>query len=291
MRNKKQMYPQYFLLPALIIYTLLVLIPSFSGFYFGFTNWNSMRPVAKWIGLKNFINIFSNSSGMGHVFLNTTIYAVFTTVFKLILGLVLALLLNKKLRTRNVLRAIYFLPMMLATVALGIVFTEILKPSGLLNTFLGSIGLASLQRQWTQDPSLCIWSLASIEVWRASGFAMVIFLAALQAVPQELYESVEMDGAGPWNTFAHITLPNLLPAIEVNVSLGLISGFKAFDLILVVTNGGPGHASEVLNVSVYNEFSKGLYGYSTAMSVVLFIIITAVYLAVNRIFRKAEVDL
>lgn len=285
---KNKVYPQYFILPGLLIYLIFVIIPNLTGFYYAFTNWNAMIPTPKFIGLKNFRDIFDASSGMGGVFLNTMYFALSTTIFKLLAGLFLALLLNRKLKTRNALRAIYFLPMTVATIVIGIVFSEILKPQGLVNEILRNLGLGFFAKGWIQDPELAIWSVSGVDIWRGTGFTMAVFLAALQSIPQELGEAARIDGAGSWHVFRYITIPHLFHSIEICVTLGLLGGFKVFDLVYVVTNGGPGHASEVLNVTVFNEFSQGTYGYSTAMGVLLFLLITVLYFALNMIFRKVE---
>ena len=286
----KKMYPQYLLLPAVLLYFVLFLIPNFASFYYAFTNWNVVSTTIKFIGLDNFREMFSSSAGNGDVFKNTAIFALCTTVLKIGFGLVLALLLNEGIRSRNVLRAVYFLPITISTVLLGVMFSEIFSPQGILNHFLTGIGLESWTHSWIAEPKLAIWSISLVEIWRASGFAMAVFLAALQMIPKEIYEAVEMDGAKSFQKLVHITLPYLYQAFVINTLLGLISGFKVFDLIYVLTNGGPARASEVFNVTILNEFSKGNYGLSTAMGLMLFLFITIVYFFINAIFKKFEVD-
>ncbi|MCG7381691.1 sugar ABC transporter permease [Paenibacillus sp. ACRRY] len=286
----RKMYPQYLLIPAFVLYLALFLAPNLTSFFYAFTNWNAYGNAIKFIGLDNFREIFSGSSGNGGVFINTIIFAVFTTVLKIVFGLFLALLLNEGLRTKNVLRAIFYMPITLSTVLLGITFSEIFNPDGLLNKVLKSIGLEFLTNSWLSDPQLAIWSISSVEVWRASGFAMAIFLAALQTIPKEIHEAAEMDGAGSYHKLFNITLPYLYQSIVINTILGMIAGLKVFDLIYVISNGGPARKSEVLNLTILNEFGKGNYGYSTALGLLLFVFVTAVYFIVNAIFKKFEVD-
>ncbi|MDG0791543.1 sugar ABC transporter permease [Cohnella ginsengisoli] len=289
-RITKKMYPQYLLLPAFIIYAILFLLPNLTSFYYAFTNWNMVGTTVKFIGLDNFRDIFSESSSNNGVFVNTAIFAIYTTVLKIVFGLILALVLNEGIRSRNVLRAVYFMPITLSTVLLGVMFTEIYSPDGILNRILRTFGLDSWTHSWVAEPKLAIWSIASVEVWRASGFAMAVFLAALQMVPKEVQEAAEMDGASRWQRLYHITLPFLYQAFVINTLLSLISGLKVFDLIYVISNGGPARSSEVLNVTVLNEFSKGNYGLSTAMGLILFLFVSVVYFLLNAVFKKFEVD-
>jgi len=291
--NKKLMkrsYPELLIIPSFIIYIIFIMAPNIASFFFSFTNWNAFSSTIRFTGLDNLKDIFSSSSGISHVLLNTTIFAFFSTIFKILIGLVLAVFLNEGIRSRDALRAIFFLPMTFATVLVGIMFSEMYQPDGLINSCLSAIGLQSLCQNWITNTHLAIWSCAGVEVWRASGFAMAVFLAALQMVPKEIYEAVEVDGANRWQKFVHITIPYLYQSFEVNIILGLISGFKVFDIVYLVTNGGPGNASEVLNVTVLNDFSKGLYGHSTALGMILFVFITMIYFIVNSILTKFEVD-
>lgn len=283
-------YPEYMLVLALLLYLVFILGPNVASFFYSFTNWNAYTGDVKFTGLQNLKDMLGISAGIPHVMLNTIIFAMASTVFKIVFGMILAVFLNEAIRTRNALRAIYFMPMMIATIVVGVMFTQIYRPDGLLNECLRAIGLGALAEKWITDPTLAIWSCAGVEVWRASGFAMAVFLAALQMVPKEIYEAVDVDGANRWQKFVHVTLPFLYQAIELNVIFGLISGLKVFDIVYLVTNGGPGRASEVLNVTVLNEYSKGLYGYSTALGMILFIFITVIYFGASRLLTKFEVD-
>jgi raffinose/stachyose/melibiose transport system permease protein len=286
----KKMFPQYLLLPALILYFVLFLVPNIASFYYAFTNWNAVSSVVKYIGLDNFKEIFSSASGNGGVFKNTAIFAIYTTVLKIVFGLILALLLNEGIRTKNILRAIFFMPITLSVVLIGIMFSEIYSPDGILNGTLKLIGLSSWAHAWIAETQIAIWSIATVEVWRASGFAMAIFLAALQMIPKEIFEATEIDGATSFQKLFYITLPYLYHAIVLNTLFGMISGLKVFDLIYVISNGGPVRSTEVLNVTVLNEFSKGSYGYSTAMGLILFLFVTLAYFGVSYVFKKFEVD-
>lgn len=287
MRNIK-VYSGGFLVPGLLIYIILFLLPCIMGLYYSFTNWNSMSDTMKFIGLDNYKQIWSAGTGTLKVFNSTILYAFGTTVFKIILGLILALLLNEGIRSKNVLRMIFFMPITLSPLIIGIIFAQIFHPTGVLNDFLLLVGLDSLAHAWIAEPKLALWSSMSVEIWKASGFSMAIFLAGLQMIPKSLYEAADIDGANLWGKFKHITLPLLMPSISINSVLGVISGLKVFDMIYPLTNGGPGRATEVINITVFNEFSKGDYGYATALGVVMFVFITIISFAVLGAFTKAN---
>jgi raffinose/stachyose/melibiose transport system permease protein len=155
---------------------------------------------------------------------------------------------------------------------IGLIFRSILHPSsGLLNRLLGAMGLEFLGRQWLADPGTVWGSIFAVDAWRGIGYVMTIFLAGLQAIPRELYESADIDGAGFWRKLIRVTLPMIVPSISINLTFGLAYGLKVFDIIYVLTNGGPGHETEVLATSVFREFSSGNYGVSAALNTMLFL--------------------
>jgi raffinose/stachyose/melibiose transport system permease protein len=170
----------------------------------------------------------------------------------------------------------------------GIVFKSILHPAtGLLNDFLRGIGLDFLAQQWLVDPAIALYSVIGVDTWKGVGYIMVILLAGLQAIPQDYYEAADIDGASGWKKLLHITVPLLMPAITVTTVLNLLHGLKVFDIVYVLTNGGPGYATEVVFTSVFKEFSKGRYGISTALSTLLFVIMIFVgYFTIRTMTRE-----
>ena len=283
-------YPQYFILPAFLLYAALFILPSLLGIGYSLTDWNIYRTAIDYIGLANFKEIFSTSS-YRLIIGNTFLFAIITTIFKMIFGLALALVLNENLRTRQVLRTIFYLPVVMSPLVIGLVFISIFNPTrGLLNQALRGIGLEALSRQWLADYTTAMPVVMAVEIWRMSGYCMVIFLAGLQLIPQNLYEVASIDGAGGWQKFVNITLPFLRLSITMNLILNIIWGLKAFDIIFILTKGGPGHMSEVINVSVFDEFSSGRYGFATALGVVIFIFTSMIAFIVLRVLSKREVD-
>ena len=281
-------YKKIYILPAFLVFFVLFLLPSILGLFYSFTNWNVMSDDIRFIGLDNYRNIFSDSS-MWKVFQNTGFYAVLTSILKGAVGLMLALALNREIRSRNLLRTLFFLPMILSNLIVGLVFQQVFHPdTGILNEGLRMIGLSGLTHGWLIEPDIVMWSCVAIEVWKAAGFNMVIFLAGLQLVPQDMYEACEMDGANGWQKFLNITIPFIVPSITINMLLNVISGLKVFDVIFALTNGGPGRSSEVVNITIFNQFSMGDYGYGTALNTVMFLVLSVISNAVIWFYTSRE---
>jgi len=223
---------------------------------------------------------------------NTLLYSFSVTFLRNLFGLILALMLNAKIFGRNLLRTIFYFPMVVAPVVIGYLFTAVYNPgNGLLNVFFKVAGLGFLAQDWLNDPKIALFSVIMTDVWRTSGFVMVIYLAGLQVIPGELYESASIDGAGSKWKFFNVTFPLLAPTITVNVVLALIGTMKVFVMVLVLTKGGPGYATEVMNTYILRSFSIGLYGYGTAMGLVLTLFILLFGLPVLLFLRSREIEL
>ncbi len=290
--KRQSLYPGYFLISALLLYSALFILPSILGFGFSLTNWNSFSNKIRYIGFENFREIFSSSGRSFSFLVNTLKFALTTTVLKVLIGLLLALALNRDFRTKNILRTVFYLPVVLSPLVIGLVFTSIFHPvDGLLNAILNAVGLHGLTRQWLADVSTAMGAVMSVEVWRLSGYSMVIFLAGLQVIPGMYYEAADIDGANGLKKFVMITLPFLRPAFTVNVILNLIWGLKVFDIVFVLTRGGPGYATGVLNTAVFYEFSAGRYGFATALGVVIFLITTFVAFVTLRLLDRREIEI
>jgi len=288
----QKIYPQYFLLPALLLYLALFILPSLIGIGYGLTNWNAWSQDIRYIGLENFAEILSGDPRNMLFIRNTLLFAAVTTVLKVGIGLVLALILNGGLRTRNALRTVFYLPVVLSPLVIGLVFASVFDPTrGLLNQALRAVGLPGLVRAWLVDVRTALPAVMGVEVWRLSGYCMVIFLAGLKVIPESYFEAASIDGASAWQKFHRITLPFLQPALSINVVLNLIWGLKVFDLVFVLTRGGPGFATGVLNTAVFFEYSSGRYGMATALGVAILVITSIVALFVLRILNRRTVEL
>lgn len=283
----KKVYTYKLVIPGLLIYTLLYLLPTIVGFGYSFTNWNIINFAnPKFNGIDNYITIFATEA---KTYLkpvgNTIVFATVTALLKAVAGLGLAVLLNKGLKTKGILRAIFFMPYVIAPLIAGYVFSSLLHPNGILNEFLRACNLDFLAHSWLTERATALPAVMFAEVWKMVGLNMVIFIAGLQTIPQSYYEAASIDGASAWKSFVNITLPCLLPSVTINAVLNIINGFNAFDLILALTNGGPGDATAVINTLIYTEYGSGRLGMASALGVVI-VVITTVIAAVLQIFMS-----
>lgn len=288
-KNINKIYPLYLAAPTLIIFSVLFILPFFMAIYYSFTDWNLRS--ASFVGLDNYIEMLSNPE-LNISFKNTFIFAALTTVLKVIFGLMLAVLLNRQLKTRGFLRSTFFLPAVINNVAVGITFIALLHPgTGLVNRILKGLGLSFLAQDWLADPRYAIYSASMVEVWKYSGLCMIIFLAALQTISREYYEASDIDGANSWQKFKNITFPLIIPAFNNVLVISIIGGLKVFDIILATTGGGPGRATYVLNLLVYNSFSYSFYGEACAGSTMLAVIVGLIAFIVYKLVGKKEVEM
>jgi raffinose/stachyose/melibiose transport system permease protein len=255
--------------PALILYTFVVLVPSGQGAVLAFTDWDGLSPVKHFVGLANFREIFSDPASRGAA-QNTVIIAVSITVIQNLVGLLLALGVNAKIKSRNLLRMLLLAPAVMTPVVTGYLWKYMYAPDGAINRLFAVAGLESLHQDFLGNQSVVLWSIIAVVVWQFSGYSMVIFLAGLQGVPVDVMEAAAVDGAGPVQRFWHVVRPALAPALTVNLMLSIIGGLKLFDQVWVMTGGGPGYASQTLSTMIYtNAFQFNEYGYSIALALVL----------------------
>ena len=199
------------------------------------------------------------------------------------------MLLTSRIRLKGLFRGLIFFPVLVSTVAVGITFSTLMQPSvGLINTFLGSIGLPT--PDWLGNPKLALFSVALVDVWKGIGLAMVIFIAGILSIPVEYFEAARLEG-GAWVAFRHVIIPLSRNATFTVILLSFIGGLRTFDLIWTMTHGGPGFASDVLTSVIYKEYQAGFYGLSTAGNVVLFILVTAIVYPLMRFFNRLELEL
>ncbi|HVP22144.1 MAG TPA: sugar ABC transporter permease [Anaerolineaceae bacterium] len=286
MRNK--VYPFYFVIGALVLYLLFFVVPSLMGFFYAFTNWNSYSSDVNFVGLENFELIFSAGQGYLHYIANTIVFTVVTIIVKTVIALALAVLLTRGVRRLAPLyRMIIYLPAVLPMLAVSLIFRSILNPAtGLLNTGLHTIGLDFLAQKWLVDPSWAMPSVIGVDTWKGVGYLMVIMIAGIEAIPSEYFEAAAIDGANSWKSFRHIMLPQLTPVLAVTTVLNLLYGLKVFDIIFVLTNGGPGHATDTVYTIIFDEFSKGRYGVATALSSLLFLAMIGLGYLVIRVMNR-----
>lgn len=278
-------YRYWFLLPALAVFTVFFLLPAFYGMYLSLTDASTYVPDTHFVGLANYRLLGQDSSVLWNATRNQFVYAACVTAGKTVLGVAIAFLLNRAFHGARLLRVVVYLPIMFSTVVVGLLFDYILKSDGPLNTVLKPLGLA---RDWFGSFDLALYSVTAVDTWMGVGWTVVLVLAALQAVPTELVESAQLDGAGPWQVAWRVKIPFIRHAITLAALLTFISGMKAFDMIYATTGGGPGTATEVLTSFVYKQLNTGALGYAAAVNVVQFLLITTVALVINRFVRKTE---
>jgi raffinose/stachyose/melibiose transport system permease protein len=271
--------------PAVLLYAVFVIYPLFRGAFVSLYQWDGISPAMTWFGLRNYK--YALEDPVFRLSLrNTFQYAIGVTIVKNVLGLGLAVLLNRKLRGRAFFRTAGFLPVMFSFVVVGVLWSRIFNPTfGLADKVLQSVGLGSMLPGWLSDPHLALWSVMWVDVWKWTGFHMVLYLAALQSVPQELYEAAAIDGAGRWQRFRRVTVPSIRPVIAFSTLLALTGAFVAnYDVVYVMTGGGPLNSTQVaLTYIVSKAFNSQEVGLANAMSIILFIgvaIIGAVQLSI-----------
>lgn len=287
--TKKKNYPVYFLIPGILIFVLFFIVPFFVGFGYSFTNWDFIK--SDFVGLNNYITILTDPT-MNIAFKNTFLFAIVTTVGKVGLGLLLAVFLSRKFFLTNYLRTIYYLPAVINTIAIGITFTAMMHPTkGLINTFLSAIGLEQIAPNWLSDPKIAMLSICFIEIWKWTGYTMMILLAGMQNISQDYYEAAQVDGATGWQKFRYVTLPLLAPSLNNAVILSVIGGLKVFDIVLATTGGGPGVTTQVFNSIIYRSYSYNLQGQASAGTIILAVIVLITTLITNKIIVGKEVEL
>lgn len=279
--NRDKVYPKYMVFVPLIIFVIFFVIPSTIGYLYAFTDWSSLKPNfsdLQFTGLTNLIDMITNRK-VPVALLNTFIYAIVKTVVVTVLGLVLAYILNRKIRSRNALRTVYFLPAVLSSLVVGLVFSAVFQTrGGTMNEIIQFFG--GKRVQWFGSRWTGVFAISFAEVWRNVGYAMVISLAGMQSVSSDYLEAARIDGANEWRSYIHVTLPLIMPTVNVNILFSLIYGLKMFDLIYVMTKGGPGGATESFGTLMYNEMGAGRYATSVAVNLiftVLLIIVAVLY--------------
>ncbi|MBR4529167.1 MAG: sugar ABC transporter permease [Lachnospiraceae bacterium] len=289
--NRNKVYPRYFALGALIIYFVFFFLPGLIGVGYSFTDWSAYSDELHFVGFQNFRTVFSADENYMKIISNTLAFTFITTVLKNVIGLILALLLTKSIRFLNMHRGIVFMPSVLSTLIIGMIFKSILDPkSGLLNSFFRSVGLEMLAQKWLVSSELAFGSVMAVDIWRGVGYIMTILIAGILSISSDYYEAAAIDGAGGWKKFWYITFPLILPTLATTTVLNVIYGLKVFDMVYALTNGGPGKATtEVLYTAVFKKFGTGQYAVGTALSSVMFVIMIIVGIYMIRIMTKNEV--
>ncbi len=276
--------------PALALFAVFIVYPLLQGVRISFTNWNGYSPTFDWVGWQKYER-FLTDTRVHQALLNTFVYGIGSTTLQNLLGLLYALFLNEKLRGKNLVRSIVYLPVIVSPLIMGYIFYFFFQyDGGAINDILALFGREPVN--WLGSGASSVPIITLVNTYQYMGIAMVIFLAGLQSIPEEYYEAAMIDGATPWGRFRYITLPLLMPAITVNVVINLIGGLKLFDVIMAMTKGGPGYASQSLSTMMYTlYFTRQDAGYAAALGNLMFLLITGISISALIILRRREVQL
>ncbi|MCE5188416.1 MAG: sugar ABC transporter permease [Eubacteriales bacterium] len=285
MRNKRISPAQFLSLPALMIYGMFFVYPLFSGIGMSMTDWDGMSE-ASFVGLQNFIDFFQDARAM-HDIRTTLIFAAGSAALLNLVGLLYALLMNGNFRGKSIARVIIYLPAIISPLIMGYIWFFLLQPGrGFLYYAFIQLGLPDLIGSWMSSYPSALLVLVLVNVWQFSGMTMIIYLAGLQSIPTELSEAARIDGASAWQRFWSVTIPMLMPAIRINVVTNIIGSLSVFDVIMALTEGGPGYATESLSIYIMRMCYGSRTGYSTAVAMILFFIILVPVLVSMRLTRQ-----
>ncbi|WP_344612736.1 sugar ABC transporter permease, partial [Dactylosporangium salmoneum] len=270
-RRAKRLELALLLTPALVLFVGFVLLPIAAAVYYSFYKWTGFSP-RTWFGLGNYERIFEDDVFLRSL-LHNIIIAVLSVAIQLPLSIGIALLLNRRIRGRAALRLIVFAPYVLSEAITAVVWLLMLQPDGLVDQLLKGFGLGGLVQQWLADGDLVLYTLFVVITWKYLGFGIILLLAGLQGIPAELREAAATDGATPWQTTRSITLPLLGPTIRIWIFLSIIGSLQLFDLVWIMTLGGPANASSTMATYLLDHgFSRYEFGYGSAVAVVLFVV-------------------
>lgn len=288
--RKRKLFMNLFYLPAILLFGIFVIYPLGKGIFLSFTNWNGYSQTYKMIGINNYTRMLTDKN-VHRAFINTLIYGVGSTLLQNVLGLALALFLNKSFKGRGLTRTLVYLPVMIAPLIMGyIMYFFFTFNNGALNDLIGIFGKEAVD--WLASGNRGVAIITLVNSLQFVGISMVIYLAGLQGIPDMYYEAAAIDGVEPMEEFRYITLPLLMPAITSSVTINLIGGLKLFDVIMALTSGGPGYDTHSLSTLVHRTyFGSENAGYASAIGLVAFIIIMVLSSIVRKYLDKKELEI
>jgi raffinose/stachyose/melibiose transport system permease protein len=274
-------------IPVLALVVVFFVFPMISALYFSVVDFDGIDPSPEFVGLANFIEMFTDPETW-HALSNNVIWIIVGTAAPMIIGLLIAVLVWTTRRGAGIYRLAFFLPFVLPGVAIGIVWTWIYDPvSGWLNRALETVGLEGLVRGWLGDPDLALYAVLATAVWAYSGFVIIIFLSALRNVDIELVDASRIDGANAPQRLWFILLPQIMPVFLMVLTLTLVGGFSVFDIIFIMTGGGPADATNVLGTYAYTQaFQLSRIGYGTTLALLITVLSIPFAVAINRLQRR-----
>lgn len=279
----------YLYIPALAVMMLFIIYPLIRGVYISLFQWNGYSQNMKFVGLKNYLSLFSDKKFVAS-FLNTLLYGFGSAFLQNLFGLALALLVDCKFKTNNLLRTIVYLPVMISSLVMGYIMYFFLQYNyGVLNEVLGWFNIEPIN--WLKDANRGKIFITLINSWQYVGMSMLVYLAGLQNIPSMYMEAAALDGSNWWDVFCHVTLPLLIPAMTTAVVTNVIGGLKLNDIVISLTNGGPANKTHSLSTFIsYNYFEMEKAGYASAIGIFMFIFIYIVSTLLTNFFKKREVQ-
>lgn len=289
MRPGKSIY--LFFVPGVVLYAVLFLYPTLTGFYYSLTDWDGISPFHRFIGLANYRELTEHIVFRKSL-VNNVKFMLAVVIVQTLVSLVLALQLTRNTRLNVALRSLYFVPTVISSVSVAFIWTFMYDPSqGLINRWMDGAGWTGLSQNWLGNTKIALFSIAAVQVWAHIGQMVILFVAGLQAIPQELVESARLDGGNRLQIFWRITWPLLAPAAAIVVSYTTIQSFKSFDLIFTMTGGGPVYSTEVLSTFIYNTaFSSYKFGLASAASVFFLALVALITFLQFRALRTDRVS-
>lgn len=281
----QRLNPVLFLLPALTIYVVFAIYPTYSVVEYSFTDWDGISPERNFVGLENYQKLFSDKI-FWEAFRNTFVWSGVIIVINVGLGLIIAAMLARVWKARLLLQTCIVLPVVISPMAVATIWRWMYQPTGVINQVLEQLGLGAFATPWLGSPDAVLFALAFAHSWSTIGLSVIIFLAGLQAVDEDLYEAARVDGANPVQSFRYVTLPALRPVTAVVFILTLTQSFKVFDIVWATTQGGPIRFSEILSTYMYKRGAlENQYGYGSAIGVALLVIVsiaTILYMQIQK---------
>lgn len=285
---QKQTTYWMFVLPVFLPFIFLFIIPFLMSIYFSLFKWNGIGWDMEFVGLKNYISIFTDDPNYIKTVLFTTKYTILTVITVNILGLLLALLLNSKMKTSGLFRSVFFFPNIISPIIAGFIWLFIFN-QGLPKLYEWT-SIALFNINWFGTPDIALVAVAIVATWLGSGYAMIIYLSGLQTMDTSILEAASVDGANSFQRLRYVTLPLLMPAITVNLFTSLTGGFRTYDLIMSLTGGGPAKSTVSMALDIYNDgIGKGMAGYASAKAVILFVVVFIITLVQLNITKRREI--
>lgn len=280
----------YMALPAILLFCFFFILPLAQGIGISMTNWNGFSTPG-FVGFQNFIDFFMDRRALNDMKV-TLMLGFITPIFMNTLGLFYALFLDQKMRGRNALRIIVYLPSVISSLVMGYIWVLFLRrDGGAFHDIMKLFGMGDYFKVWLTNSKQAIWVIIIVNVWQHVGTAMIIYLAGLQSIPQELHEVSRIDGANYFQNLRHITLPLLIPSFTINIIMNVIGSLAIFDSVVALTEGGPGYATETLSIFIYRQSFGANTGYATAVALILFAITAIPTLILYRLLHSRNVEM